>query len=166
MLLNFTAGRNVCLCMYEHAYIHTRVSMHACVIVGQGTSCAQTRFLSTSHGSGGTSTWALGWCLAAVLATMGPAGRAPGTGPCVVTFMPVLSHAADSFQGSALSIPLFLKIVRSAWGLGESRKASAVVLRFRARVGGHLALNSVPRQLPEPSSILSPDSQGCSPNCV
>lgn len=108
--------------MHECAYVCTRVSVGTCVMVGPGSSCGQTRFLSTSLGSGGLSTWALGGRLAAVLGTMGPAGRVPGTGPCAVTFLSLLSHAADSFQGPALSIPLFLKIVSSAWGLGEKKE--------------------------------------------
>lgn len=39
----------------------------------------------------------------------GPAGQARGVGPCAVTFLPPLSHAADSFQGSAPRSPTFPK---------------------------------------------------------
>ena len=141
----------------------TCVSVHTCVTGGRGTSVL-THVFSAQALVGGLCTRALGRRLAAVLATMGPAGRVPGTGPCAATFLSLLSHAADSFQGSALNIPLFLKIVSSAWGPGDSREAGAALLRFGAGAGGHLAPNSVPRQLLEPSRVLSPDTPSCSPN--
>ena len=112
----------------------TCVSVHTCVTGGRGTSVL-THVFSAQALVGGLCTRALGRRLAAVLATMGPAGRVPGTGPCAATFLSLLSHAADSFQGSALNIPLFLKIVSSAWGPGDSREAGAALLRFGAGAG-------------------------------
>lgn len=106
--------------------MHTRVSVHACVIVGPGNFLGSDTFSQHKPWFRGTFRVGSGLAPGSWAGHNGPSWPSAGAGPCAMTFLPVLSHAADSFQGSALSIPLFLKIVSFAWGLGESREAGAV----------------------------------------
>lgn len=136
------------------------VGTHVCTCMCEGGLRLLRLHTFSQHRSRFPGSFRLGPGLAPGSCTSHNGPSWPSTG-----HQPPLSHAADSFQASALRPPTFLKIVSvpgaaesEMWGVGVGAAAVRVLLRTGARAVGHLALNPA-QQLPEPPRVFSPDSE-------